>query len=101
MVETCLPGDDLDVQNPYPSSLGIVSNLVMSTSMSSISVGSVHSPTQDSLSELNVAAATAACGSGTRMRPGQATLVQVKHRIGSLKRRNSNKKPPAADPPSE
>ncbi|KAK2173206.1 hypothetical protein NP493_892g01059 [Ridgeia piscesae] len=103
MVETCLPGDDLDVQNPYPSSLGIVSNLVMSSSMSSLSVGSVHSPTdKDSVSELNVAAASSvtACGSGTRIRAGASTLVQVKHRIGSLKRRNSHKKTPP-DPPSE
>ena len=101
-METCLPGDDLDVQNPYPSSLGIVSNLVMSSSMSSLSVGSVHSPTdKDSVSELNVTAASSvsACGSGTRMRPA-STLVQVKHRIGSLKRRNSHKKTPP-DPPSE
>ena len=39
MVETCLPGDDLDVQNPYPSSLGIASALNLSSSMSSISLG--------------------------------------------------------------
>ena len=45
MVETCLPGDDLDVQNPYPSSLGIASNLNLSSSMSSLSMGSLHSPT--------------------------------------------------------
>ena len=46
MVEMCLPGDDLDMQNPYPSSLGITSNLNLSSSMSSLSMGSVHSPTE-------------------------------------------------------
>ena len=45
MVETCLPGDDLDVQNPYPPNLGIASNLNLSSSMSSLSMGSLHSPT--------------------------------------------------------
>ena len=52
MVETCLPGDDLDVQNPYPSPLGIASNPNLSSSMSSLSIGSLHSPTdKDSTGE--------------------------------------------------
>lgn len=47
MVDVCLPGDDLDVQNPYPYSLGLTSNLNLSSSMSSVSVGSLHSPGTD------------------------------------------------------
>lgn len=49
MVETCLPGDDLDVQTTHPSSLGIASNLNLSSSMSSLSVSSLHSPTDGDL----------------------------------------------------
>ena len=47
-METCLPGDDLDVQNPYRS-LGIASQLNLSSSMSSLSMGSLHSPTGEFL----------------------------------------------------
>jgi hypothetical protein len=117
MVETCLPGDDLDVQNPYPSSLGIASHLNLSSSMSSLSMGSLHSPTDK---DSGAAAATAssasaadlasvavggagggASGGGGRMRHGSASSshVQPKMRVGSFKRKNSSgggskKKPP-------
>lgn len=87
MVETCLPGDDLDVQNPYPSSLGIVSNLNLSSSMSSLSMGSLHSPTDKDATEL-----TAACGNGSRMRHGSASHMPGKVRVGSFKRKDSDKK---------
>ena len=92
MVETCLPGDDLDVQNPYPSSLGITSNLNLSSSMSSLSMGSLHSPTDKDSTDLSVAV----CGNGSRMRHGSASHMQPKHRVGSFKRKNSKKKPPDA-----
>ncbi len=85
MVETCLPGDDLDVQNPYPSSLGIASNLNLSSSMSSLSMGSLHSPTDKDSTDLG-----SACGNGSRMRHGSASLS--KHRVGSFKRKNSKTK---------
>ena len=39
MVESCLPGDDLD------SLVAISSTLNLSSSMSSLSMGSMHSPT--------------------------------------------------------
>jgi len=48
MVETCLPGgDDLDVPHTcYPGALSAISsNLNLSSSMSSLSLGSIHSPT--------------------------------------------------------
>ena len=85
MVETCLPGDDLDVQNPYPSSLGIASNPNLSSSTSSLSMGSLHSPTDKDSTDL-----TTACGNGSRMRHGSAGLN--KRRVGSFKRKNSSKK---------
>ena len=115
MVETCLPGDDLDVQNPYPSSLGIASHLNLSSSMSSLSMGSLHSPTDkdssagaataSSASAADLASVTGVGGgsssSGGRMRHGSASSshVQPKMRVGSFKRKNSGgggskKKPP-------
>ena len=90
MVETCLPGDDLDVQNPYPSSLGIASNLNLSSSMSSLSMGSLHSPTDKDCSDITCSALT----NGNRMRHGSASHVQPKCRVGSFKRKNSKKKQP-------
>lgn len=98
MVETCLPGDDLDVQNPYPSSLGITSNLNLSSSMSSLSMGSLHSPTDKDSTDLG---ASSVCGNGSRMRHGSASHMQNKHpRVGSFKRKNSGsggKKQPPPD----
>lgn len=91
MVETCLPGDDLDVQNPYPSSLGITSNLNLSSSMSSLSMGSMHSPTDKDSTDLSSMAAV--CGNGSRMRHGSASHMQNKCRVGSFKRKNSKKTP--------
>ena len=85
MVETCLPGDDLDVQNPYPSSLGIAANLNLSSSMSSLSMGSLHSPTDKDSGD-----GGAGCGNGTRLRHGSAN--HAKHRVGSFKRKNSKSK---------
>lgn len=86
MVETCLPGDDLDILNPYPSSLGISSNLNLSSSMSSLSVGSMHSPT-DKDTDKNGSGAN-----GARIRHGSANNVSSKNRAGSFKRKDSKKK---------
>lgn len=86
MVETCLPGDDLDILNPYPSSLGISANANLSSSMSSISVGSMHSPT-DKDTDKNGGGAN-----GTRIRHGSANNVSSKARAGSFKRKDSKKK---------
>ena len=113
MVETCLPGDDLDVQNPYPSSLGIASHLNLSSSMSSLSMGSLHSPTDKDSGAAGTASSASAAdlasvagaggggGGGGRMRHGSASSshVQPKMRVGSFKRKNSSgggskKKPP-------
>lgn len=88
MLENFLPGDDLDIMNPYPSSLGISSNLNLSSSMSSLSVGSMHSPTDKDTGDKN--GATAA---NNRMRHGSANNIQAKNRTGSFKRKDSKKKP--------
>ena len=76
MVESCLPGDDLDILNPYPSSLGICSNLNLSSSMSNLSIGSMHSPT-DKESGAN----------GARARHSSNTLAGNKPRGGSFKQK--------------
>jgi neurofibromin 1 len=86
MMENCLPGDDLDILNPYPSSLGISSNLNLSSSMSSLSVSSIHSPTDKEIVDKNGAAG------GNRMRHGSANNIQSKNRPGSFKRKDSKKK---------
>ncbi|XP_021368387.1 neurofibromin-like isoform X2 [Mizuhopecten yessoensis] len=86
MVENCLPGDDLDILNPYPSSLGISSNLNLSSSMSSLSVSSMHSPTDKDTVEKNGTAPS------NRMRHGSANNIQTKNRAGSFKRKDSKKK---------
>ncbi|CAG2240905.1 Neurofibromin [Mytilus edulis] len=86
MMENCLPGDDLDILNPYPSSLGISSNLNLSSSMSSLSVSSMHSPTDKEIVDKNGAAG------GNRMRHGSANNIQSKNRTGSFKRKDSKKK---------
>lgn len=90
MVETCLPGDDLDVSNPYPSSLGIVSHLNLSSSMSSLSMGSLHSPTDKDSADLG-----ATCGNGGRIRHGSANLTN--HRVGSFRRKNSKSSKKSTD----
>ncbi|XP_064619782.1 neurofibromin-like isoform X5 [Lineus longissimus] len=88
MVETCLPGDDLDVQNPYPVSLGINSNLTLSSSMSNLSMASaVHTPAEKSENELTVPS------NGQRMRHGSASQVHNKTH-GSFKRKTSKKVKP-------
>ena len=87
MVETCLPGDDLDILNPYPSSLGISSNLNLSSSMSSLSVGSMHSPTDKDNTDKN-----GAISNGNRMRHSSANNLPGKNRTGSFKRKDSKKK---------
>ena len=89
-METCLPGDDLDVQNPYPKSLGIASNLNLSSSMSSLSMGSLHSPTDKDSADL-----AASCANGSRIRHGSANLP--KHRVGSIKRKNSKSSKKSTD----
>ncbi|XP_071181509.1 neurofibromin-like isoform X6 [Mytilus edulis] len=86
MMENCLPGDDLDILNPYPSSLGISSNLNLSSSMSSLSVSSMHSPTDKEIVDKNGATG------GNRMRHGSANNIQSKNRTGSFKRKDSKKK---------
>ena len=86
-METCLPGDDLDVQNPYPSSLIIASQLYLSSSTSSISMCSLHSPTDKDSGDLS-----ATFGNGSRMRHGSASHCATKHRVGSFKRKDSAKK---------
>lgn len=88
MVETCLPGDDLDILNPYPSSLGISSNLNLSSSMSSLSVGSMHSPTDKDCEKNGSGPNGATC----RIRHGSANNVSSKNRAGSFKRKDSKKK---------
>ncbi|XP_013381612.1 neurofibromin-like [Lingula anatina] len=88
MVETCLPGDDIDVQNPYPSSLGITSNPCLSSSMSSISVTSVQSPTDKEALDLSLSASNSA----NRVRHTSASHVVHKPRAGSFKRKSSKKK---------
>lgn len=87
MVENCLPGDDLDILNPYPSSLGISSNLNLSSSMSSLSVSSMHSPTDKDTAEKNGSIANS-----NRMRHGSANNLPGQNRPGSFKRKDSKKK---------
>jgi hypothetical protein len=101
-VETCLPGaDDLDVPHTcYPGALGAISsNLNLSSSMSSISLGSIHSPTdrgtgsagggETSSSLVGGSSAdclgSLACTAALRGRHGSASHVS-KHRGGSVKR---------------
>ncbi|XP_011426816.1 neurofibromin isoform X4 [Magallana gigas] len=87
MVENCLPGDDLDILNPYPSSLGISSNLNLSSSMSSLSVSSMHSPTDKDTADKNGSIANS-----NRMRHGSANNLPGNKRPGSFKRKDSKKK---------
>ena len=84
MVESCLPGDDLDILNPYPSSLGICSNLNLSSSMSNLSVGSVHSPTDKDNFEKSGA-------NGARPRHSTTSLSAGKPRGGSFKQKEKKK----------
>lgn len=87
MMENCLPGDDLDILNPYPSSLGISSNLNLSSSMSSLSVSSMHSPTdKDNVDK------TPSVSNSSRIRHGSANSIPNKNRAGSFKRKDSKKK---------
>lgn len=84
MVESCLPGDDLDILNPYPSSLGISSNLNLSSSMSSLSVGSMHSPTDKDIVDKNGT-------NGGRIRHASANNLPTKNRAGSFKQKEKKK----------
>ncbi|KAK3767382.1 hypothetical protein RRG08_049749 [Elysia crispata] len=89
MVESCLPGDDLDVSKPYPSSLGMSSNLHLSSSLSSLSLGSVHSPTdKDNLDKTGGGSGPNGGSSGagvhSRQRHSSAT---AKPRGGSFKQK--------------
>lgn len=95
MVETCLPGDDLDLQNPYPNSLGIASNLNLSSSMSSLSVSSMHSPTDKDPADGYSLSGSSSLNNGSRMRHMSANNVSNKvTRSGSLKRTDSGKRRP-------
>ena len=92
MVETCLPGgDDLDVAHTwYPGALSAISsNLNLSSSMSSLSLGSIHSPTDRGLGDVGLAMATGSNDYLSTMalhaRHGSATHA-AKHRGGSVKR---------------
>ena len=83
IMESCLPGDDLDILNPYPSSLGISSNLNLSSSMSSLSVGSMHSPTdKDNVDK---------SANGARIRHVSANNITTKNRAGSFKQKEKKK----------
>ena len=82
MVETCLPGDDLDFHS-YPPSFGIASNLNLSSSMSSLSIGSMHSPTDRDCADISVSS------NSNRVRHGSSS--HVKHRLGSLKNIDTKK----------
>ncbi|XP_074643053.1 neurofibromin-like [Tubulanus polymorphus] len=67
MVETCLPGDECDPQENYPSNLSIVSNN-LSSSMSNLSMGSsVHSPSDKDNNDIPA--------NGTRIRHGSASQL--------------------------
>ncbi|XP_076453075.1 neurofibromin-like isoform X4 [Babylonia areolata] len=78
MVESCLPGDDLD-------SLAISSTLNLSSSMSSLSMGSMHSPTDKDTSDKSGAS------NGGRMRHSSANQVGAKPRGGSFKQKEKKK----------
>ncbi|XP_041348224.1 neurofibromin-like isoform X2 [Gigantopelta aegis] len=83
IMESCLPGDDLDILNPYPSCLGISSNLNLSSSMSSLSVGSMHSPTdKDNVDK---------SANGARIRHVSANNITTKNRAGSFKQKEKKK----------
>jgi len=92
MVETCLPGgDDLDVPHTcYPGALSAISsNLNLSSSMSSLSLGSIHSPT-DRGGLGDAAGLAMVTGSNDYLstlhgRHGSASHA-AKHRGGSVKR---------------
>jgi len=94
MVETCLPGgDDLDVPHTcYPGALSAISsNLNLSSSMSSLSLGSIHSPTDRGLADIGALTMTAASNDylstvgAMHGRHGSAPHA-AKHRGGSVKR---------------
>lgn len=78
MVESCLPGDDLD-------SLAITSNLNLSSSMSSLSMGSMHSPTDKDSGEKTGGP------NGARMRHSSANQMGSKQRGGSFKQKEKKK----------
>ncbi|RUS73016.1 hypothetical protein EGW08_019222, partial [Elysia chlorotica] len=90
MVESCLPGDDLDVSKPYPSSLGMSSNLHLSSSLSSLSLGSVHSPTDkdnmDKSSERGAGPSVGGSGGGAHSRQRHSSAT-AKPRGGSFKQK--------------
>ena len=96
MVETCLPGgDDLDVPHScYPGALSAISsNLNLSSSMSSLSINSVHSPTDRGGLADSAAAAGLVMSAGSSDllgtmygRHGSAAGHTAKHREGSVKR---------------
>ncbi|XP_052834126.1 neurofibromin isoform X3 [Octopus bimaculoides] len=73
------------------SSLAIVSNLNLSSSMSNLSVGSLHSPTEkDSTLDAYVFSGSCSLNNGSRMRHVSANNVSSKvTRSGSLKRMDS------------
>ena len=76
-METCLPGDDIDVQTPFPGLLGIASNPNLSSSLSSLSVSSLHSPTdKDCCSELS-ASMSGLCSSSTMCGAGASNVISL------------------------
>ena len=95
MVETCLPGgDDLDVPHTcYPGALSAISsNLNLSSSMSSLSLGSIHSPTDRGLADSGLTMVSASSDYLSTVslhgRHGSASHA-AKHRGGSAKRDTS------------
>lgn len=84
MVESCLPGDDLD-------SLGKSSSLNLSSSMSSLYMGSMHSPTDKDTSDKS------GSSNGGRMRHSSANQIGSKPRGGSFKQKEKKKHLDALD----
>lgn len=77
MVETCLPSDDIDCElSQYPSTLSISSNMNLTSSMSSLTLGS---PTER---DVNVDYSVTD-GSASRMRHGSAKQVKTASRTSS------------------
>ncbi|XP_070572256.1 neurofibromin-like [Ptychodera flava] len=87
LLETVLPGDEYDSSSPIPSLIGMAAtNLNLSSSMSSLSISSLHSPTEQEQAEL------AGTTSG-RIRHGSASQVPKQRSLGgSFKRKSSKQK---------
>ncbi|XP_077995279.1 neurofibromin-like isoform X2 [Glandiceps talaboti] len=87
LLETVLPGDEYDSSSPMPSLIGMAAtNLNLSSSMSSLSISSLHSPTEQEQAEM-------AATTGGRIRHGSASQVPKQRSLGgSFKRKSSKQK---------